>query len=180
MISPSGAAQHDDCATLTVVAVDSGFVFLRDDDGSYVVPQSAGEPVTKVADGQLTDVRNKVMLVDGPTPAQVPPPLDGGWRFAEAAGIEALLTFDGAHQLYWSETLEPTTPGQGRLKLDVPGRGTAFVAMDSDGSILVARGRYDQSPRQIYYDCEVPSGACTEIGTTDFQSGDPMFIGVDG
>jgi hypothetical protein len=136
--------------------------------------------VTKVANGQLTDVRNKVMLVDGPVPTQVPAALDGGWRFAKAAGIEALLTFDGAHQLYWSETLEPTTPGQGQLKLDVPGRGTVFVAMDSDGSILVARGNYDGSPRQTYYDCEVPSGACTQIGTTDFQSGDPMFIGVDG
>ena len=67
-----------------------------------------------------------------------------------------------------------------QLKLDVPGRGTAFVAMDTDGSILVARSNYDGSPRQTYYDCEVPSGACTEIGTTDFQSGDPMFIGVDG
>ena len=76
-------------------------------------------------------------------PAKVPAALDGGWRFARAAGIEALLTFDGAHQLYWSETLEPTTPGQGQLKLDVPGRGTAFVAMDTDGSILVARGNND-------------------------------------
>ena len=171
-------SQHGDCATLTVVALDSGFLFLRDDDGSYVVPQASGEPVTRVADGQLADVRNKVMLVDGPVPTKVPAALDGGWRFARAAGIEALLTFDGAHQLYWSETLEPTTPGQGQLKLDVPGRGTAFVAMDTDGSILVARDSND-SPRQTYYDCEVPSGACTEIGTTDFQSGDPMFIGVD-
>ena len=49
--------------------------------------------------------------------------------------------------------------------------------MDTDGSILTAvPGKGSTS---TVYDCEVPSGHCTELGPLDTIHGDPMFIGVD-
>ena len=53
-----------------------------------------------------------------------------------------------------------------------------FWAIDSDGSVLVARtdGKY---PNFLVYDCEVPSGACEELGPLKTTGGDPLFIGVD-
>ncbi|CUR57178.1 hypothetical protein NOCA2390069 [metagenome] len=164
------------CADLSLAAVDAGFAFLEGDEGSFAVPLDGGTPI-EVADGRVTDARNRVILVDGRVPATVPAGLGEGWRFARAQGVESLLTFDGGHELYWSTVLPSTEPEGRRLRLDLPGGTSPFVAMDTDGSVLAAlRGTKEQT----YYDCEVPSGDCTRIGVLPNGSGDPMFIGVDG
>ena len=49
--------------------------------------------------------------------------------------------------------------------------------MDTDGSMLVAHAK--RYPHFTVYDCEVPSGACTELGPLKPTGGDPMFIGND-
>jgi hypothetical protein len=95
--------------------------------------------------------------------------------------IDAQLTFDGGHVLYWSGRLAPTDPGGSVIVLEVaPRKANAFEGffnVDTDGSILVAhparRGSYTVS------DCELPSGACTELGPLTPTGGDPMFIGND-
>jgi hypothetical protein len=97
--------------------------------------------------------------------------------------IDAQLTFDGRHVLYWSSHLEPTTPGDAPIDLEVGqarkpgGYVDGFFAVDTDGSILVAHAK--RYPDFTVYDCEVPSGACTELGPLTPTGGDPMFIGVD-
>ena len=53
-----------------------------------------------------------------------------------------------------------------------------FWAIDSDGSVLVA-GPDGKYPHYLVYDCEVPSGACEELGPLVTTGGDPEFIGVD-
>ncbi len=171
-----GKVCHGGCGDLRLSALDSGFAFVYGDAGSFAVPVDGGTPI-KVADGRVTDVKNRVILVDGRVPAALPAGLGTGWRPARAQGIESLLTFDGAHELYWSTVLPSTEPDGRPLRLDLPGGASSFVAMDTDGSVLVA---LSGSRQQTYYDCLVPSGACTEIGTLPNGSGDPMFIGVDG
>ncbi len=87
--------------------------------------------------------------------------------------IDAQLTYDGGHVLYWSNRLEPTDGGR-PIVLD---QQATFFTVDTDGSILaVAPGRDATS---TVYDCEVPSGRCTELGPLETSHGDPMFIGND-
>ena len=103
-----------------------------------------------------------------------------GYRLVQGA-IDAQLTFDGKYVLDWSSRLRSTdgSPdlvlGEGPTKRD---DGLGFWAIDSDGSVLVARpdGEY---PHYLVYDCEVPSGACEELGPLVTEGGDPEFIGVD-
>ena len=166
------------CDALVIDAVDNGVVFVRTAQGTRTWDTATDEwsdfagPATRVA-----DVRNGVVLYDGPTPTSA-----GGWRLARGA-IDSQLTFDGRHVLAWSGHLEPTTPGDAPVDLAVgqprrPGDyANGFFAVDTDGSILVAHAK--RYPRFTVYDCEVPSGECAELGPLTTTGGDPMFIGND-
>jgi hypothetical protein len=58
-----------------------------------------------------------------------------------------------------------------------PLNGLGFWTIDTDGTVLVASP--DKRQGFMVYDCQVPSGACEEVGPLDPQGGDPMFIGND-
>jgi hypothetical protein len=163
------------CQALSVAGLDHGKVFVRrlDRDETMVFGRGGADVVT-LEGFRVADVRNRVVLGEGTLPTG--DPLGKGWRFVEAEGPESLLTFDGGHELYWSSTLQSTDGGE-PLVLDVPAKGTEFVNLDSDGSILVAVAQGAEPQR--YFDCEVPSGACTPIGTLERTSGDPIFLGND-
>ena len=110
-----------------------------------------------------------MLLYDGPAPDG---PAAAAYRLVPGA-IDAQLTYDGAHILYWSNKLEPTDGGK-PIVLD---QKATFFAIDTDGSILAAA--FAKGGGAIVYDCEVPSGACTDLGPMTTRGGDPMFIGVD-
>jgi hypothetical protein len=157
--------------------IDGGDVFLRTGKGTTVWDTRTDEerafagPETRVA-----DVRNGVVLYDGPPPGG---PAATAYQLVKGA-IDAQLTYDGAYVLYWSSRLEPTTPGGDPVLLDAgtgPGPTSGWWAIDTDGSILVALAGKGSSNQM--YDCEVPSGACTDLGPLTTTGGDPMFIGVD-
>lgn len=166
----AGNASKDDCAAFVIDAVDSGAVFLRGPDGTKVWNYDTGEwfgfagPKTRIA-----DVRNKVVLFDGPAPTG----LMNGWTFVPGK-IDAQLTLDGKHVLYWSDALEPVQPGGDTLRLDLPVKAT-FFTIDTDGSVLAATVN---DPVSVF-DCDIPSGACEKIGEMSAPHGDPMFIGDD-
>ena len=163
-------ARHEVPTDAVIDAIDDGVVFVRTGDGTFAwdsrveaMEQLSGRK-TRVA-----DVRNGVLLYDGPAPDG---PAAAAYRLVPG-GIDAQLTFDGGHILYWSNRLESTDGGK-PIVLDEEG---GWFAVDTDGSILVAGvGRGFAHPM---YDCEVPSGTCTELGPLDAKHGDPMFIGVD-
>jgi hypothetical protein len=172
------------CEERVIDAIDSGAVFVRGKDGTTVWDYESGTrsffagPETRVA-----DVRNGVVLYDGPAPTGT----TDAWRLVPGA-IDAQLTFDGEHVLSWSGTLEPTRAGGDPIVLDEGptemGDGLAWWAVDTDGSILVAVAQPEKGGRvfmgdNLVYDCEVPSGSCEELGPLVTTSGDPMFIGVD-
>lgn len=170
------------CDELVVDAIDGGVVFVRTGEGTRTWDSATGEwsdfagPRTRVA-----DVRNGVVLYDGPAPSPAPASADR-WRLVKGA-IDAQLTFDGRHVLYWSSRLEPTEPRGTPIELEVArpqGKEyvNAFWAVDTDGSILVAAGA-KRGQGYTVYDCELPSGDCTELGPLRARSGDPMFIGTD-
>lgn len=163
-------ARHEVPADAVIDAIDAGVVFVRTADGTFTWNSGAAEmeqlsgPKTRVA-----DVRNGVVLYDGPAPDG---PAAAAYRLVPG-GIDAELTHDGGHILYWSNRLEPTDGGK-PVVLDEKG---AWFAVDTDGSILVAGvGKGVAHPM---FDCEVPSGTCTELGPLKAEHGDPMFIGVD-
>jgi hypothetical protein len=164
-----------ECEMFAVAGFDQGSVFVRrlDRDETLVVKRR-GNPVVTLEGFAVADARGGVVIGQGTLPFGEP--LGKGWRFAEAQGPESLLTFDGAHELYWSSTLR-STDGGAPLRLDVPAKGTEFVNLDSDGSVLVAVS--SASGPQRYFDCDVPSGECTPIGTLEGTSGDPIFLGND-
>lgn len=163
-----------ECGELVIDGIDRGVVFVRDGDGTRTWDTATGEwsdfagPETRVA-----DVRSGVVLYDGPSPTA------DGWRLVKGS-IDAQLTHDGRYVLDWSSRLQPTTPGEAPIDLRLGGSesdGLGFFTVDTDGSILVAyAGTY---PDFIVYDCEVPSGACTELGPLTTEGGDPAFIGND-
>ena len=167
------------CTDLVIDAFDDGVVYLRTDQliraWRIDADQDADQWET-VADGgtRIADVRNGVMLYDGK------PPADLGLTRVEAP-VDATLTFDGKYVLDWSSRLR-SIDGSPDLVLEEGPTGNkgglAFWAIDSDGSVLVARtdGQY---PNFLVYDCEVPSGACEELGPLKTTGGDPLFIGVD-
>ena len=159
-------------ADTVIDALDDGVVMLRDDAGT-VAWDTAADEVRKVAGPKtrVADLRGSVLLYDGPRPDG---PGAAPYRLVPGA-IDAQLTFDGRHVLYWSPVLKPTDGGD-RVHLDLP-KGVGFFTVDTDGSILAAvRGR---SPHAAVFDCEVPSGACEELGTLGGKGGDPEFIGND-
>lgn len=164
------------CGDLVIDGIDQGTVFVRDGAGTRTWSWAGDEwrdfagPKTRVA-----DARAGVVLYDGP-----PPTDPGDWRLV-AGAIDAQLTLDGRYVLYWSSTLQPTTPGEATVVLPVgpPAMGDSFgwYAVDTDGSILVATGT--DYPDFTVYDCEVGAPQCDEIGTMQPTGGDPQFIGVD-
>ena len=170
-------ARHPMPRGAVIDGIDRGIVLLRTRGGTEAwdvrtdgVRGLAG-PGTRVA-----DVRNGVLLYTGPAPNG---PAAASYRLVRGA-IDAQLTYDGAHVLYWSSRLEPT--GGGRpVVLDrgstAPGPTDGWRAIDTDGSVLTAVRR--GASRSEVYDCEVASGRCTDLGPLTTLHGDPMFIGVD-
>lgn len=166
-----------DCEFTAVAGLDHGRVLVRLVGGAprtLVYDLDDLEAGPAVIDGfRAADVRNRVVLGEGSPPASGP--LGARWRYVRAEGPESLLTFDGRYEVYWSSRLRATDGGP-PLRLDVPGRGVEFVAVDTDGSVLVAVSSR-RSTR--YVDCPVPRGRCETIGRLGSASGDPMFLGVD-
>ena len=167
------------CGAVRVEAVDRGLVFVRTSDGTHVWdPTAPGEQSWTQLGGtdlRVADVRGGRILWDGAAPAPATGSPVAAWPTTQGA-VDAQLTLDGRHVLSWSPRLEPTEPGGEPVRLQVQGAG--WFAIDTDGSVLAAAGGSGSTAR--VYDCEVPSGACTAVGTIDTTSGDPMFIGVDG
>lgn len=176
LVADRVVARHRVSEGSVVDALDEGVVFLRDGSGTSTWDTATDQvrafagPRTRVA-----DVRNGVVLYDGPEPdGQV-----AGFRLLPGP-VDAQLTFDGKHLLYWSSRLEPTGDGlpvvldQGAAR-----RGPAYGwwAMDTDGSVLTAVP--GQGNKSTVFDCELPSGHCVELGPLTTLHGDPMFIGVD-
>ncbi len=174
MVECDGAA----CGDLVIDALDDGAVFLRTSTGtvSWDYASDEIEPFTTGAT-RVADVRNGVVLYDGPQPAT---PAAKRYRLVRGA-IDAQLTLDGRYVVSWSSRLRPTTPGDPVVVLDQPGAGVgyAFWAIDTDGSVLVAV----PSPRGAtarVFDCPVSDGPCdVVVDELDTMSGDPVFIGVD-
>ena len=161
------------CADLVVDGIDSGTVFVRTEEGTFTwaYDEAAQDGLRPFAGPQtrVADVRSRTVLYDGPRPTVT---LEG-WTYV-AGAIDAQLTFDGRHVLYWSPVLEPAEPGGARIRLDVP-RSAQFFTVDTDGSVLAAT---TEDPAR-FFDCEVPSGVCEPIGSLQMTGGDPMFIGND-
>jgi hypothetical protein len=157
---------------IVIDAIDDGSVVVRKGDGSYLW---SDDRIDKIGgpDVRIADMRGGVLLWSGAEPDA------DGYRLVEGP-VDATLTFDGKYVLDWSSRLR-STDGTPDLMLDQgPTKKGAlgFWAIDSDGSVLVVRpdGKY---PNYLVYDCEVPSGACEELGPLVTESGDPEFIGVD-
>jgi hypothetical protein len=170
-------ARHDIPGGAVIDGIDRGVVLLRTRAGTDAWDTRTDEvrglagPGTRVA-----DVRNGVLLYTGPAPDG---PAASSYRLVRGA-IDAQLTYDGAHVLYWSSRLEPTGDGP-PVVLDKgdSGAGPAYGwwAIDTDGSVLTAVP--GKGSRSEVYDCEVPSGRCADLGPLTTLHGDPMFIGVD-
>jgi hypothetical protein len=166
------------CSEVAVDAVDGGFVFVRTQEGTYVWdPEARGDAgwtLLGTGEFRVADARNGRILWSGapPSPGADSPVKD--WAFTEGA-IDSQLSFDGGHVLAWSPKLEPTAPAGAPIRLDV--EGAIFFTFDTDGSVLAAGQGKGQT--SVFYDCELPSGACAEIGSLSSTSGDPIFIGND-
>jgi len=89
--------------------------------------------------------------------------------------IDAQLSFDGRHVLYWSSTLKPTQPDGRAGRLNVKNAG--WFTFDTDGSVLAATN--DRHQRSRVFDCKLDTGGCEQIGSVSTESGDPIFIGND-
>jgi hypothetical protein len=163
-----------DCTDFVIEALDDGVIYLRIAQltRSWDVVTGEGETVYD-GGGRVVDVRGGVMLYDGK------PPADLGLTRVEAP-IDAQLTFDGKHVLDWSSRLRSTDGGPDLVLEQGPTKQYAlgFWAIDSDGSVLVARPDGDY-PHYLVYDCDAASGACEELGPLVTKGGDPMFVGVD-
>ena len=169
------------CEQVKIDALDQGMVFVRTGDGTFVWdPAAEGDAAWTAFSGpetRVADVRNKRVLHTGPAPAPDPAgPVDDSWSFTKGE-IDAQLSFDGEHVLYWSTTLEPTTPDGKPVRLDVKAGEWAFVTFDTDGSVLVATNGPDLS--STVFDCELPSGKCARLGRMSTRNGDPIFVGND-
>jgi hypothetical protein len=170
------------CANLVIDAFDDGVAFVRTDQRTETWDSGTDRWQTIAANGtRIADVRGSVVLYDGQRPTMDGPDYrgPGSWTLVEAP-IDATLTFDGKHVLDWSSRLR-STDGSPDLVLEqgpTKQHALGFWAVDSDGSVLVARpeGKY---PHYLVYDCDTTSGACEELGPLVTRSGDPLFIGAD-
>jgi len=167
----------DECSNLTVAGVDQALVFVRGDNGTRAIDPLVGKAAdwTNVTDGEVTDVRNRVISSyedePGPLPAGF---VEEGWRVVAAQTPDSLLTFDGGLELSSTTTLASTAVGGMPVSLDIPpAEGEVFLNLDSDGSILVARSEADVD---VFWDCQV-TGECLELGRLEGAEGDPVFIG---
>ena len=157
-------------------AIDDGVVFVRDGSGTRTWDSATGDwadfagPATRVA-----DVRNGVVLYDGPAPDRVP----GDWRLV-AGAIDAQLTYDGAHVLYVEQ--HPRADGARRRPARPragpgDGQGLGFWTIDTDGSVLVMTTQgVPRLPSTTASYRPVPARRSDPSRPT---SGDPMFIGND-
>jgi hypothetical protein len=172
------AGSSSSCEDVHVDGVDRGLVFVRTGEGTFVWdPQARGaQRWTLLGDGnfRVADVRNGRVLWSGARPTPAPNNSVAGWDFTQGQ-IDAELSYDGRHVLYWSSTLEPTEPGGEAIRLDV--KDAIWFTFDTDGSVLAAANGDGQ--RSPVYDCELATGACEQIGSVSTRSGDPMFIGND-
>lgn len=171
------------CAGVKVDALDQGLVFVRTAAGTSVWdPAAEGEGRwTRLTgpDSRVADARGRRILYTGPAPRPAEgSPIDRSWSFT-AGQIDAGLSFDGAHLLYWSTTLEPVAPGARAIRLDAPVGDLPWVTFDTDGSVLVAGGDPEDDLRSVVYDCVLPSGSCERVGDISTASGDPIFVGND-
>ena len=165
----------DDCAAVKIDAFDDGRVFLRTTEGTLMWTSGTDDVASVAGPGtRVADVRNQVMLYDGK-----PPDLGlDGWTTVNGS-VDSQLSPDGAYVLSWSSTLIPTGSGPA-VVLDEgspKGQGYSFWTFDTDGSVLVATAK--KYPHVRVYDCEVPSGQCTDLGPLEANSGDPVFVGND-
>jgi len=177
-------ASHDlgcsgTCGELVLDGIDSDAVFVRTTSGTSVWEFRNGDTMAPFAGSgtRVADVRHGVVLYDGPAPRGES---SGDWRLVPGA-IDAQLTFDGRHVLYWSNRLEPTLPDEDAVTLKAgPAKGLGFWTIDTDGSVLAAvpDGSGTQGNYTVY-DCEVPSGSCVELGPLRPRGGDPAFVGND-
>jgi hypothetical protein len=160
---------------VVVDGLDQGLVFLRRADGTVVwdVEQDTVTPLGP-PDLRVADVRNGRILWTGARPSPGPGSPVADWPLTKGQ-IDAELSHDGRHLLYWSPVLEPTEQGGERVRLDV--EGAIWFTFDTDGSVLAAS--QGKGSTAVVHDCELPSGRCTEVGTIATRSGDPMFIGDD-
>ena len=167
-----------DCKDVRVDGLDRGLVFVRTHAGTFVWdPKARGkERWTLLGTGEfrVADARNGRLLWFGAPPAPAAGSPVAGWQLTRGE-IDAELSYDGRHVLYWSSTLKPTEPGGRAIRLKVKDAG--WFAFDTDGSVLAAVTGSDQ--RSTFYDCAIPSGDCQRIGSVSTTSGDPMFIGND-
>jgi hypothetical protein len=166
------------CDKVRVDGVDRGLVFVRTADATNVWdPQATGSRRwTLLGSGRfrVADVRNGHLLWSSapPTPGPGSPVAD--WTLVRGE-IDAQLSYDGRHVLYWSPVLQPTEPGGRPIRLRIT--KAAWFTFDTDGSVLAAESGPGQ--RSTVYDCELPSGRCVRLGSVSTTSGDPMFIGDD-
>jgi hypothetical protein len=171
-------SQDDKVSVVRVDGVDRGLVFVRTGEGTFVWNSGArGEKrwtLLGKGDFRVADVRSARVLWSGAPPTPVPDSPVADWNFTRGQ-IDAELSYDGRHVLYWSSILKPTEPGARTIRLKVTDAG--WFTFDTDGSVLAAATGPDQ--RSLVYDCELPSGACERIGSVSTRSGDPMFIGHD-
>ena len=164
------------CTDFAIDALDDGVVYVRTDQLTRAWDVATGR-WKEVSDGdsRVVDVRGGVMLYEGK------PPADLGLTRVEAP-IDATLTFDGRYVLDWSSRLRSTDGSPDLVLEQGPTKQYAlgFWAIDSDGSVLVARPDEARGyPHYRVYDCAVPTGACEELGPLVTRGGDPEFIGVD-
>ncbi len=168
------------CTNLVIEAFDHGVVYLRVDQRTQTWDTDTDRWRTISEGGtRIADVRNFVMLYDGKRPTLYGPDYRGPYQWILVkAPIDATLTFDGKYVLSWSSRLRSTDAGPDLILGKGPMKGLGFWAIDSDGSVLVADpdGKF---PNYTVYDCEVPSGACEELGPLHTTGGDPLFIGAD-
>jgi hypothetical protein len=166
------------CEDVRVDGLDRGLVFVRTPRGTFVWdPGARGDSRwTLLGTGRfrVADARNGRVLWFAAPPTPAPDSPVANWDFTQGQ-IDAELSFDGRHVLYWSSTLEPTEPGGTAIRLQV--KNAIWFTFDTDGSVLAAVNGTGQ--RSAVFDCVLPSGACERIGSVTTRSGDPMFIGND-
>lgn len=180
----SAVAPCGRCGDLVIDAFDDGVAYVRMGDETQRWDADLGWFLYAAKGSRIADARGGTVLYDGIKPStsideigQMPDQVKGP--------IDAQLTFDGRYVLDWSSTLRPVRTRQAPLVLDQgsPSGGTGFWALDSDGSVLVATKPPGVGPdggsTYVVYDCEVPQGACEELGPLTTTGGDPMFIGND-
>jgi hypothetical protein len=166
------------CKDVRVDGLDRGMVFVRTAGGTFVWDRRAvgdrGWTMLGTGAFRVADVRNGRVLWSGSAPSPAANSPVGPWHFTHGE-IDAELSFDGRHVLYWSSTLKPVDRAGQAIRLAV--KGAAWFTFDTDGSVLAATTGSDQT--SAVYDCQIPSGACERIGSVTTESGDPMFIGND-